>query len=548
MSGEYVLSVDLGTGGPKVALVSLDGEVLTSEATKNRLVLLPGGGAEQDPEEWWRTITHSLRSLVARGLVPARDIIAIGVTSQWFGTVAVDRGGRPLADAVIWMDSRGAKYVAGIVGGRIPLPGTGYDALKLPRWLRLTGGLPSLSGKDPVGHALFLKHERPDVYRAAYKLLEPMDYLTMRLTGVAVASYASVTGYWCTDNRDLSAVRYDDDLVARTGIDRSKLPDLVPTGSVIGELAAQVARDLGLPPGVLVVTATGDTASAAIGAGAVADYAAHLYVGTSSWLSCHVPFKKTDVATNIASLPSGIPGKYWIAAEQEAAGKCLTWLVEQVLYPEDAFGSGAAPADVLARLNEVAASVPAGSHGVIFLPWLNGERTPVDDRFVRGGWFNVSLTTGRDALVRSVLEGVALNARWMLGAVESFARKQRPEGFSEIRFVGGGASSPLWCQIFADVLDRRILQIESPVLANVRGAAMATAVALGRLRWEDVPRRVNVARIYEPIAEHRSAYDRLYPTFLELYARTKPLYTSNHRNAPRVKQSPAADIRPEFLP
>lgn len=530
----YVLAVDLGTGGPKVALVSMRGEIVGHEVARNSVLLLPDGGAEQDPEEWWGTITGGMRRLVARGLVPVGDIVAISITSQWMGTVAVDEGGRHLMNAVIWLDGRGARHAAKVTGGALTVPGTGYGALKLYRWLRLTGGVPSRTGKDPVGHILFIRHERPDVYRATYKFLEPMDYLTMRLTGRAVASFASATGYWCTDNRGLGRgeVRYDEGLIAACGLEREKLPDLVPTGSVIGRITAGVAAALGLPESVAVVTSTGDTASAAIGAGAVEDYEAHLYIGTSSWLSCHVPFKRTRIRSNITSLPSGIPGRYWVATEQDAAGKCLSWLVENVLYPRDALSDvtgGGPPADVLERLNALAGEVPAGSEGVLFAPWLNGERTPVDDPWVRGGWFNVSLTTRRAALVRAVFEGVALNARWMLEATEGFVARERPGGFPHINFVGGGANSELWCQILADVLGRRIRRVKDPVLANVRGAGFSAAVALGFLRWEEIPGRVGIAGVFEPDAGNRGTYDRMYGAFLELYRRTRGIYARLRR-------------------
>src|SRR5262249_31362605 len=158
--------------------------------------------------------------------------------------------------------------------------------------------------------------------------LEPMDYLNLRLTGRAVAAYDTIVGHWVTDNRDLAHVRYDDQLVEWVGVDRAKLPELVPTGSVVGPLTPAVAGALGLPESVRVIAGTGDTASAGIGSGAVRDLEGHLYIGTSSWLSCHVPFKKTDIFSNITSLPSGIPGRYWVATEQDTAGKCLTWLLD----------------------------------------------------------------------------------------------------------------------------------------------------------------------------------------------------------------------------
>ncbi len=520
---QYVLAIDLGTSGPKVALVTLDGEVLLHEFRPNRLILVPGGGAEQDPEEWWLTIRDGIKSILEKNVATPSEIVALSISSQWFGTVPVDAQGRHLANALIWLDQRGAQYVSRQVGGGLEVPGTGYNAWRLWRWIRLTAAVPSRTGKDPVGHILAIKHQRPDLYRAAYKFLEPMDYLTFRLTGRATASYASITGYFCTDNRHLERVAYDPELVELGGLDADKLPDLVPTGSIVS-LTPQCARELGLHEGVKVVTSSADTASAAIGAGAIEDYRAHLYIGTSAWISCHVPFKKTDLTYNIASLPSAIPDRYWVATEQDAAGKCLSWLVERVLYGPDELAAEEAPRDVYARLDRLAARAPAGSGGLLFLPWLNGERTPVDDLHVRGSWANLTLNTDRACLVRSVLEGVALNARWMLGAVEHFVAKQCPDGFASLRFIGGGARSDLWCQILSDVLNRRIERVKDPVLANTRGAALIAAVALGHLDWKAAAGKVETDRVYQPNPAVRSVYDRQFEAFLRFYKQTKSTY------------------------
>jgi xylulokinase len=518
--GPFVLAVDLGTGGPKVALVSVGGVVVDHTYETNDLILLPGGGVEQDPAQWWSTIVAGARRLLARSPVPVDQIEAVSITTQWMTTVAVGSDGRHIGNAISWMDTRGAPYARQVAGGGVVVPTVGYNARKLRQWLRLTGGVPSRTGKDPVGQMLFIKHERPDVYAAADLFLEPMDYLNLRLTGRAVSSYDTIVGHWVTDNRDLSRVHYDDELIDWVGVDRTKLPDLVPTGSVIGSLTPGAAAELGLPERVQVIAGTGDTASAAIGSGAVRDFDGHLYIGTSSWLSCHVPFKKTDVLSNITSLPSGIPGRYWVATEQDTAGKCLTWVIDNILYPDDAMGSGPAPDDVFDRIGELAGGVAAGSGDVIFLPWLNGERTPVDNHHLRGGWFNASLTTGRAELVRSVLEGVAYNTRWMNQATEKFTKRR----FEHLTFVGGGARSPLWCQILADVLDRPIRQVADPVLANARGAAFSASVALGHLSWDDVPSRVEIVETYRPDPSRRDTYDRLFAAFLDLYKKNKGIY------------------------
>jgi len=249
--------------------------------------------------------------------------------------------------------------------------------------------------------------------------------------------------------------------------------------------------------------------------GAVADGAAHLYVGTSSWLSCHVDFKRTDPQHGIASLPSALPGRYLVSDEQETAGASLEKLSALV---------GAEIPELLAE----AAAVPAGAGGVLFTPWLNGERTPVDDHLVRGGWLNIGLDTTRAQLARATLEGVALNLRWMQGPVERFARRR----LDPLAFVGGGARSELWCQIMADVLDREVRQIADPTDANVRGAAFLAGLALDALSVDDIPGRVAVAGVYRPRPDTRATYDALFAAFRGLYKSTRRLYRRLNDRSP----------------
>jgi xylulokinase len=525
-----VLAFDLGTGGPKAAVVSAAGRIVAHAFEPVELLLSPGGGAEQDPERWWSASVAVARSALASSGVPVEQVIGVGCTAQWSGTVPVDGDGKAIGNAIGWMDSRGSGAVRRRMRG--PVNVLGYDARHLARWIRRSGGVPSLSGKDPVGHILFLREQRPDVYRAARFFLEPVDYLNLRLTGLVRASYDSITIHWVTDNRRLDRVDYDPDLLAMAGLERRTLPDLVPTATVIGGLTDRAASELGLVPGTPVTTGTGDLHSAAVGSGAVADFAGHLYIGTSSWISCHVPFKKTSAVDNMTSIPSGIPGRYLIADEHETAGVCLTWLLDEVLYPDDGLG-GPAPDDAFARLNEVARGVPPGSNGVLFTPWLNGERSPVDDHTIRAGFHNMSLSTTRADMVRAVFEGVALNSRWLLGAVEKFTG--RP--FGSLAFVGGGARSDLWSQIHADVTGRTIRQVEDPVLANVRGAAILTLLALDRVRLADVPAMVTVRAEYHPDPVAAAEYDGIAEEFVNLYKRTKAI----HRRLNRRRLSAGAD-------
>jgi xylulokinase len=517
-SEKYVLAIDLGTSGPKVALVSTAGEVVGCEFEPNELILLPGGGAEQDPDEWWRTIVTAAKRVLARDLCPVEEIVAVSCTTQWSGTVAVDGAGRHLHNAIIWMDSRGSRHIERITGGLLSVEG--YGLRKLWPWLRLTGGMPAQSGKDSLAHILYLKHERPDLYAGTATFLEPKDYINLRLTGRVAASYDSITLHWVTDNRDVDRVRYHPKLLRLAGIDPGKLPELKRATDVLGPLRKEVADELGLTAGVPVMMGTPDIHSAAIGSGAVRDYEAHLYIGTSDWLTCHVPFKKTDVLHSLASIPAAIPGRYLVANEQETAGKCLTFLRDNVLLADDELGLRTEVDDVYAAFDRIAATVPAGSGKLIFTPWLYGERTPVEDHAVRAGLFNLSLETTRAHIIRAVLEGVAYNIRWLLGHVEAFTRRR----LDSLNFIGGGAASELWCQILADVLDRTIRQVADPIQANVRGAGMLAAIGLGHLSVDEVSERTRITRSFVPNGAHRHIYDELFDEFRAIYRDNKKTY------------------------
>jgi xylulokinase len=309
------------------------------------------------------------------------------------------------------------------------------------------------------------------------------------------------------------------------GLKRDSLPDLKPSVDILGSLQPAPAADLGLPPGLPVVMGTPDLHSAAIGSGAVGDYEAHLYMGTSSWLTCHVPFKKTDLRHNMAAIPSAIPGRYFIANEQETAAGCLAFLRDKILFPP---ASGSAAEDKrrsFGALEDLARNTPVGSRGLIFTPWLYGERTPVENHAVRGGFHNMSLETDRGMLVRAVMEGVAFNTRWLMTTVEKFIKRR----LSPINMVGGGANSDLWCQICADILNRTIHQIQDPVEANARGAGILAAVALGYGRFEEIAGNVAIANTYSPDSRAHRLYRTLYREFLQIYRQ-------NHRICARLNR------------
>lgn len=483
-----------------MALVGVDGSIAASEAEPVPLHLTDDGGAEQEPGEWWAALAAATRRLLASAT--GARIVGICPTGQWSGTVALGGDGEPLHRAIIWMDSRGAPDVRRLIGG--PVRVAGYDPRKLRTWVSRTGGAPGKSGKDPLAHILWLRRARPEVYEATAVFLEPKDWLVHRLTGARVASTDSIALHWVTDNRDPANVRYDAELLAMAGIDPAKLPGLVAPTAVAGTLTATAAADLGLPAGLPVLAGSPDLHTAAVGSGAVADFAAHLYVGTSDWIGCHVPFKKTDVLRNVAAVPAAIPGRYLVVNEQQSAGACLDYLADNLLLdaPDDR-------AAAYRRFGELAAAAPPGSGGALFLPWLNGERTPVEDAALRAGFFNLSVGTDRRHLVRAVFEGVAYNVRWLLGAVERFTGRR----LDPITMVGGAARSPVWAQIFADVLDRTVRRAEQPIAVNLRGAGLLGAMALGRMRIDDVAAAVPIAAVHQPVPTTRGLHDARFREF-----------------------------------
>ncbi len=517
-NGKHILAIDLGTSGPKAALVTSGGEVVDYEFQEVGLVLLPGGGAEQKPDEWWRAILTVVKKVLAKNLVPAENIVAVSCTTQWSGTVAIDRDGEPLMNAIIWMDTRGSRYVDQITNGFLKIEN--YSLFKLQKWLRLTGGAPTHSGKDSIAHILYIKNELPEIYRRTYKFLEPKDFINWKLTGKLAASYDSIALHWITDNRKIARVVYDDQLIQMATVEREKFPDLKRAVDILGPLRKDLAHDLGLSADTRVVVGSPDITSAAVGSGAVRDYEGHLYVGTSSWLTCHIPFKKTDVMHNIGSLPSAIPGKYFVANEQETAGACLNFLRDNVLYHKDLLLAEKELPDVYKIFDQIAENVPAGSGNVIFTPWLYGERTPIDDHTVRSAFFNMSLSTTREHLIRAILEGVAYNSRWLLGYVEKFIK--RP--MNPINFIGGGANSRVWGQIMADVLNRTIRQVKDPIQTNVRGAAFLAAAALGYITFDEIADCIQIANTYTPDPQNRKVYDGLFKEFINIYKANRGIF------------------------
>jgi xylulokinase len=514
----FILAVDLGTSGIKVALITTRGKVLGWEAEPVRLLITPDGGAEQSPDEWWQAFLSAAGRLLKRERDAGPRIEAVCCSTQGEGTIPVDKNGRALSNCILWMDMRGAPYLKKQLGGLINIDGASIE--KVLRFVRLTGGMPSMTGKDPAGHMLLIRDTQPELYAQTYKFLNVLDYLNLRLTGRFVATFDSILTSWVTDNRNPDAVRYHNGLIATLGLDTAKLPEIVACSEVIGTLKADVADELGLSKDVKVVAGSIDNTAAAIGSGAVYDFAMHLYVGTSSWMAAHVPFKKTDVLTSLASVPCAIRGRYLLTALQATAGGNLTYLRDNILYHKDELLQEGGVPDIFKVLDKIAERVPAGANGVTYTPWIWGERAPVDDKTVRAGLYNLSLNNTREDIIRAFLEGIAFNTRWLLKPVEKFLGCK----VKSINIVGGGAQSDVWCQIFADVMNVEIKQVADPIYANARGAAWIGAVGLGDIAFGDVPGLVKIKQVYQPRSANRALYDERFGLFKMIYEQMKSVY------------------------
>ncbi len=518
MQTQFILTIDIGTSGPKVALFDIKGNCMGYEFEPVALNLSEGGGAEQSPDAWKLAIKLCYQKLIAHTRTNPHHIIAINCTTQWSGTIPIDKEGKPLMDCINWMDSRGAKQIKNLVGGFPEIDG--YAVHKIIKWIYLTGGGPSKAGKDSLAHILWLKENRPDIYEKTYKFLEPKDFINYWLTGIIAASYDSITVHWVTDNRDINNITYSDELLNLCGIERDKLPDLVPVNSILGKIRKEIADEFGLLHTIPVIAGTPDLHSAAVGSGAVRDFQSHLYIGTSSWLVCHVPFKKTDLFHNMATIPSALPGRYIVANEQETTGACLNFVKNNLLYAQDELNQNPAPKDFYSIVDNIVARTPAGSEGLIFLPWLYGERSPIDDHHARGGFYNLSLNNTRADMFRAVFEGVALNNRWLLMYLEKMINRK----VESINFIGGGANSAVWSQIIADVYNIPVRQMKEPLMANSRGTALLALLALNLTDLETISETVPHQMEFIPNPNHRALYDERFHIFLEIYNKNKGIF------------------------
>ncbi len=510
----YVLSVDIGTTSIKAGLVDCETINVASQGRRPSPISYPREGwAEQDPERLWAAISEAAREAV-EGL-GVRRVDGLVFSTYLAGVVLLDGEGRELTPIITWLDERAHGLPREAFSG--PLRVAGYNPLRLIEFLRITGGAPSKTGKDPISKIAWLRENEPETFERARVIGGLKTWVLARTTGALATSPDEAHLTWLADTRGGRAA-WSERLTRRYRIPPEKLPRIMQPLEVAGRLLAGPASDLGLEAGVPVFVGAGDVASAALGSGAVGPGEYHVYIGTSDWVGVHTPRRLLDVSHYIGSLLSAIPGTYLAIAEQEVAGAFVDWVLEIAGLDHSAL--------------EEAAGVPPGSEGLLAAPWLFGERCPVDDPHARGVIVGLSLRHGRLHLVRAAMEAVALNIAWAMKHMKRLAGDP-----SRLRGVGGGFQSRAWAAILASALDTSVEVVRDPKNAGITGASLVAIAALKGSDLRSEAARVPVgytakpdpaaSRLYRKLQrELERLYKKLRSTFVALAALQQAAHTS----------------------
>ena len=384
----------------------------------------------------------------------------------------------------------------------------------------------SVSAKDPVWKYKWVENNEPDIYRKIYKWLDVGDYLVARATGRIVRTADSAFATFLYDTRK-GKEGWNKGLLKMYGINPDHMPDIIDCSDLVGGLTKKAADELGLVEGIPVFGGGGDTTFVNIGAGCVSPGDTHIYVGTSGWVSTYMDHQTVDLTSMITGVLSAKKGYFNYYAELETAGKCFEWVMAHLALDEiGIYLDRVKVTDVESRylslydyLSDEVSKVPPGANGVIFTPWLHGNRCPFEDSNAGGIFFNIRVENGKRDMIRAVLEGICYHLRWLL---ECEMRKVKTS--DTIRFVGGGALSPVTCQMLADITGRTIETVGNSQEVGAVGTALVVAAGI---KGEDVltlaKRLVKVNRVYQPDASNKAVYEKNYRVF-------KRLYRSNARN------------------
>lgn len=503
---KFLLAHDIGTSGDKAVLYDTEGNLIASKLADYPLDSRPGGFAEQNPDDWWNAVKLTTRALLSDaanlGISP-RDIAVVSFSGQMMGAVCVDKNGAPMRPAMIWADMRASEEEAAL---RAQLDPRDY--------YRLTGH--RLSSAYSAFKLMWLKKHEPDIYARTYKTLCAKDYIILKLTGRFVTDFsdASGSGVW-----DLRRSRWSEELIGMCGLDGEKLPDALRSIDIAGEVTVRAGAETGLLPGTPVVCGGGDGPCAAVGTGCVEEGEANSCLGTSSWLSLTTAEPLADEDMCSVTWPHLVPGMYMPCGAMQCGGGSFKWATE-LLSPDF---MAAFPDDMQAvygRENELAASAEPGAKGLIYLPYLLGERSPRWNPKARGAFVGLTYAHSRAEMLRAVMEGVALNLEIILDSMRRAGCK-----INSLVLVGGGARSEVWRQIMADIYRLPILKPAVTGEATSAGAAVAGGVGAGVLPdFSAAKRFVKIESETLPNEETAKKYDEIKPIFERCYRALEPIF------------------------
>jgi len=457
---DVVLAHDLGTTGNKATLFTPEGELLAAHYLPYPTEYPRPGWVEQDPDDWRRAFVSSTKAVLEKGGIRPEELAAVTFSAHMLGCIPMGKDGSLLRrKAVLWPDHRSEEQ-AKIIEERI-----GWE-----EFYRRTGGGLELA-LYPAAKMLWLKENEPELYRQTHVFLGTKDLLVHWLTGRFVTDYSDASN---TGLLDLTERRWAEDYLEVLGLDRGKLPEVLPSAEVVGRISRKTAKETGLAPGTPVVLGGGDVPCAAVGAGVVSEGTAYNYIGSASWVAVAGAKGVFDPEMRPFTLCHLVPGMYVSQLATYSAGVVHEWFKDQVCVAEvrDAKRQGINPYDLM---DEAAAGSPPGANGLIFLPYLRPGGAPFHDLDARGALLGLELRHTRADVLRAVLEGINLNIGLVCDALE----KGTGAPFEELRAIGGGAKSRVWLRILASVLGKRVTTLTTSQEANCLGAAMTAYVALG---------------------------------------------------------------------
>lgn len=501
--GKCVLGIDTGTGGTRAVIVNECGKILASATEEHAAFASPQiGWAEQRPEDWWRAAGIAVRKALSQANVSREQVACVGFSGQMHGAVMLDAAGEVVRPALIWCDVRTEKQCA--------------ELAEKPGWDRLI----QLTCNPPLANftltkLLWVRENEPQNWSRVRSVMLPKDYVRFRLTGECAIDVADASG---TLMLDVARRRWSLETLQAVGIDSAFLPKLYESQDVCGGVSASGAEAIGLAPGTPVVAGAGDQAAGAVGMGIVAPGAVSATIGTSGVVFAATDLPLRDARGRLHTFCHAIPQRWHVMGVTQAAGLSLRWFRDQLL--STAEKNGGDPYEVLTK---EAAIAPCGSAGLLWAPYLMGERTPHLDPNARGALVGLTASHTRGHVVRAILEGVAFSLK---DTFTIFSEMKVP--VKNIRLGGGGARSALWRQIQADVYGQEVEILEAEEGAAY-GAAILAGVGAGI--WPSVDEActavLKVKDRVHPNPRNREAMDRAYAVYRRLYPGLKTIFTGN---------------------